>query len=661
MRSGIRAIVVLCMAVLFGGCGTQPVQSTAGRMSARSDAADAVIDHYRREIPHLMEEQGIPGLAVAVVDDHGVVWSEGFGVADRHTSAPITPDTLFSLQSTSKTFTATAVLLAVQDGLLDLDEPITTYLPDFTVQSIFEDRPESRITLRHLLSHTAGFTIEAPIGNNWDGDAESFDAHIASISDTWLRFPVGSGYAYSNLDIDLAGDILQTVTGQAFADYVRDRLLEPLGMLDTSFDAEVIAAADDLAIGQGPPVRKFWAVPMVPSGGLYSSVNDLARFLEFQLAGGSIDGHTLLDPALIDEMRTVQFPERGGGYGYGLGVGRTGWYQGANADLFSHGGGGFGFRSDLFWLPELQLGIAVLFNSAEHDLQGNLALGILDDLVHEAPYRDRLRALPDHARVSEDWDDWLPPPSLAADIRAHAMAPDASRWQSYLGEYQTPTLGFLEITEPASRLFEDGGQLYFDGSDSDDETYLLHQVEPGLFFTETGEVLDLRTEPFTFRNLELTPVGSGPAPLARVLLALCGLMMLAAVLPTPLRRLGWAHPPRPTEPAGTTPGRAMRIAVATAAITTSVAGLASIVLVALFPRIIYAGYLGWTDLPAWLAVWVRAPAALFVSTLALAALAAADWRRAWRTDRQRWTRSALIAAGLVVTGILASWQLIGLA
>ena len=392
MTSGIRAIAVLCMAVVFGGCGTQPAQSTAGRVSARSDAVDAVIDHYRREIPHLMEEQGIPGLAVAVVDDDGVVWSEGFGVADRHTSAPITPDTLFSLQSTSKTFTATASLLAVQDGLLDLDEPITTYLPEFTVQSIFEDRPESRITLRHLLSHTAGFTIEAPIGNNWDGDAESFAAHIASISDTWLRFPVGSGYAYSNLDIDLAGAILQTVTGEAFADYVRDRLLEPLGMLDTSFDAAVIAAADDLAIGHGPPVRKFWAVPMVPSGGLYSSVNDLARFLEFQLAGGSIDGHTLLDPALIDEMRTVQFPQRGGGYGYGLGVGRTGWYQGANADLFSHGGGGFGFRSDLFWLPELQLGIAVLFNAAEHDLQGNLALGILDDLVHEAPYRDRLRA-----------------------------------------------------------------------------------------------------------------------------------------------------------------------------------------------------------------------------------------------------------------------------
>lgn len=416
MTSGVRTVAALCVAVLLSECATQAVQSTVGQMSARSDATAAVIDQYRREIPQLMEEQGVPGLAVAVVDDQGILWSEGFGVADSHESAPVTPDTTFSLQSTSKTFTATAVLLAVQDGLLDLDEPITTYVPGFTVQSIFEDHPESRITLRHLLSHTAGFTIEAPVGNNWDGDAASFDSHIASISATWLRSPVGSG--------------------------LRDRLFEPLGMLDSSFDAEVIGAADDRAVGHEPPVpHKFWPVPMVPSGGLYASVNDVARFLEFQLGGGVVDGRALLDPLLVDEMRTVHFPERGGGYGYGLGVGRTGWYRGDNADLFSHGGGGFGFRSDLWWLPELQLGIAVLFNSANHDLRGSLALAILDDLAHEAPYRDRLRSLPDHSRVGEDWDDWLPPPSLASDIRAQAMAPGPARWQSFLGEYQTATLG----------------------------------------------------------------------------------------------------------------------------------------------------------------------------------------------------------------------------
>jgi len=180
-------------AALLGGCGVQAVPSTRGEISAPSDATAAVIAHYQGEIPRLMSEQGIPGMSLAVVEDHGIVWSGGFGVTGAKAGDPVTADTVFSVQSTSKAFTATAVLPAVEDGLVDLDAPITTYLPDFTVHSIFEDHPGSRITLRHLLSRTAGFTHEAPLGNNGDGDAGSFAAHIRSISDTWLRFPVGSG------------------------------------------------------------------------------------------------------------------------------------------------------------------------------------------------------------------------------------------------------------------------------------------------------------------------------------------------------------------------------------------------------------------------------------------------------------------------------------
>jgi CubicO group peptidase (beta-lactamase class C family) len=213
----VKLLALLAVAALLSACGAQTVQTSAGEMSAPTDATAAVIDQYQEEIPRLMKEQGVPGVSVAVVDDHGIVWSAGFGVTDTDDPEPVTADTIFSVQSTSKAFTATAVLLAVEDGLVDLDAPITTYLPDFTVHSIFEDHPESRITLRHLLSHTAGFTHEAPIGNNWDGDAGSFDAHIRSISDTWLRFPVGSGYAYSNLGIDLAGYILQVVSSRPFA------------------------------------------------------------------------------------------------------------------------------------------------------------------------------------------------------------------------------------------------------------------------------------------------------------------------------------------------------------------------------------------------------------------------------------------------------------
>jgi hypothetical protein len=264
-------------------------------------------------------------------------------------------------------------------------------------------------------------------------------------------------------------------------------------------------------------------------------------------------------------------------------------------------------------------------------------------------------------RRGGDWDDWLPPPSLAADISAQAIDPDPDRWQPFLGQYQTMDLGALDLTGPTSRLYEDGGRLYLDGSDTDDETYLLHEIEPGLFFTETAEVVDLRTEPPTFRNLELTRVGSGPTPVAMALLVLCSLVIAAAVIPTPLRRLGTAYPNSPNESGEPARGRALRLAVTGATIATGVAGLASIALVAALPRITYSGYIGWADLPTLLEVWVRVPTLLFVSTVALAVLVAWYWRRSWRADRQHWTRSALIAAASVVTVMLASWQMLGVA
>ncbi len=231
-----------------------PLQAQPSRVEADSP----IVQKYRQLIPQLMAGQDIPGLAVAVVDDNGILWAEGFGFTDDDHKTAITSDTIFSVQSTSKVFTATAVMLAVQDGLLDLDVPITTYLPDFTVHSIFEEHPERKITLRMLLSHTAGFTHEAPRGNNFDLGPVSFEDHVKTISDTWLRFPVGTGYAYSNLGISLAGYILQQVSGQPFAGYVEAKLLHPLGMTNSSFDMAQIRANPDRAIGHARPL------PQVP-------------------------------------------------------------------------------------------------------------------------------------------------------------------------------------------------------------------------------------------------------------------------------------------------------------------------------------------------------------------------------------------------------------
>src|SRR5690606_15237482 len=172
--------------------------------------------------------------------------------------------------STSKTFTATAVMLAVQEGLVTLDTPISEYLPDFTVNSRFDKNPEELITLRHLLSHTAGFTHEAPVGNNYNATSPSFNAHVKSISDTWLRYPVGSRYSYSNLGIDLAGYIIQQVAEVPFEIYMKERLLRPLGMEASFVDSpQENGACSDCAKGHWNMYRSLPDyIPLTASGGV---------------------------------------------------------------------------------------------------------------------------------------------------------------------------------------------------------------------------------------------------------------------------------------------------------------------------------------------------------------------------------------------------------
>src|SRR5262245_50736575 len=218
-RAVVAAAVVILLTTTSGGA------AAVAAPTSQRDGVAGVIASYEAKIPELMAQEHIPGLALALVDGDRVVWQQGFGYRDSDGGTPVTVDTIFSVQSISKVFTATAVMQAVQAGRLDLDVPVTTYLPGFTVHSAFESHPERKITLRMLLSHTAGFTHEAPLGNNYDPEPGDFDAHVRTISETWLRFPVGTGYAYSNLGIDLAGYILEQVSYEPFPAVMRDSLL----------------------------------------------------------------------------------------------------------------------------------------------------------------------------------------------------------------------------------------------------------------------------------------------------------------------------------------------------------------------------------------------------------------------------------------------------
>ncbi len=203
----------------------------------------SLIDAERGVIRSAMDGSGIGAAAVCLVEGGQVRWTEGFGHVSGQGSAAVDASTMFSIQSTSKNFAAVAVLLAVQDGILDLDAPITRYLPSFTVRSRFEHAPQERISLRLLLANRAGFTHEAPLGNNYEPVSPGFDAHVRSISQTWLRFPVGTRYRYSNLGFDLAGHVIEQVAGISYPAWLQRRIFEPLGMHDSTADASIYLAS----------------------------------------------------------------------------------------------------------------------------------------------------------------------------------------------------------------------------------------------------------------------------------------------------------------------------------------------------------------------------------------------------------------------------------
>jgi CubicO group peptidase (beta-lactamase class C family) len=350
-----------------------------------------IIAKLKEQLPQQMAQMNVPGLAIALVDGDKLVWAEGVGAADRASQTKVTADTLFSVQSISKTYTATGFLIAVEKGLMKVDDPLKTYYPQFTVNSRFGADEANRITFRHLLSHRSGLTHVAPCGKHFDNRTCQFADHIRSISETWLKFPVGERFSYSNLGIYLVGYALELRSGKRFDEFMDEELFRPLGMTSSTFNNKVVA--DHPSVARGHTRDRVLSAPWIytiPSGGkytsysvgsMYSSVKDMAKFISFHLAGGKIGGKQVIGKNLLKEMYTQQFPIEGQIYGYGLGILSAPL---RNGTLLAHAGAGAGYRTYHMWTPEYQVGVVVLMNSESGDPQ-RIALGVFQQMV-EAKY-----------------------------------------------------------------------------------------------------------------------------------------------------------------------------------------------------------------------------------------------------------------------------------
>lgn len=483
------------------------VASPLANLMGEDDATalGALFDQTRQSILAAMNQRDIPGVAIAVVDRDRVLWMEAFGTGSRATGEPLSTSTVFSIQSTSKVFTAVAVMMAVEDGTLELDAPITEYLPRFSVNSRHEEGPQDKITLRRLLSHTAGLTHEAPIGNNWDNRSPSFRAHAESISVTWLLFPVGSRFAYSNLGFDLAGYLLQEATGTAFEAFVEDRIFRPLEMNSSFIDTrERNGTCANCATGHasgfaGIPLQ----IPMAAAGGVRTTAEDGARFLQFLLNQGKTNsGRRLLDPKYLRELYRAHARDARWGdrlHAYGLGV--FSLAEGETYAISHNGGGRFGFLCAMKWYPEYGIGMMLLINSYDAaGVEWELGWDLLKQMVASGS-GSRVEGV-DRPEPAESF--------LSAPIAVVDDIPTEAERSRYAGLYEVVHGGEWRPSESSFDnsfgIFEIDDDLYFVSSPQlgDPTPQRLTEHVPGLLFNEvTGEAFDFRRQTPTWRNLEI--------------------------------------------------------------------------------------------------------------------------------------------------------------
>jgi len=459
-------------------------------------------ENYKNWFTQTINLEGINGAAIALIDGEKIIWSDEYGCLDNDDDKSVNSETIFNIQSVSKSITATAVMIAVQKRLIELDKPISDYLPEFTVNSCFEKDPQKKITMRNLLSHTAGFTHEAPVGNNYDAFFPSYEAHIKSISDTWLKFSVGSKYSYSNLGVDIAAYILEKVSKKSFPEFLKEELFERLGMNVTTIEPNVILKNNNRAIGHSYGLSALPAImPFYGSGAVYTSLNDIVKFVQFHINLGRSENRQLLDKKYLIEMYkpvVINYND------CALGIAFT---KEESSYAYTHSGGGFGFGATIKWYPEYKIGVVVLANKDYTNSIYITASRIADD------YMKQNKIIIDSASINFNPDEhYRKLENHKSDLSQYKCRGDSifkSYWGKYIGTYSPIFKGGFEFKWYAkvARFFGFTKQKFVVYK-KDDCLYLKNGgdeklIEPGLFINSEGESLDFRGELPRYRNIQL--------------------------------------------------------------------------------------------------------------------------------------------------------------
>ena len=393
----------------------------------------------------------VPGCSVAAVRDGEVVLATGWGRRDLEADLPVTAGTLFAIGSTTKAFTASMVGALVDDGLLEWERPVRDYLPDLRLHDLVAT---DRLTVVDLLSHRSGLPRHDLA---WVGHPDRSRADLVRrLRYLPLSRDLRQEFQYCNLGYLAAGHLVEVLSGVTWEDYLRSRLLGPLGMGRSNLSVADLGADPDHAAGYERRRGVVVSVPprpiaaMAPAGAINSCASDMARWLLTQLSGGQVDGQAVMSPAtvarqqephmVLPEDRTFPASTR---HAYGLG-----WMIGRYRDhrLAEHGGGIDGFQTECMLLPDDGIGVVVLTNTSSSAMAPVVAYRVLDELLNLEPL------------------DWFSPFKARFDAamagmreargarRVVASAPRPRPLDAYAGDYEHPGYGTLTITAEAGTL-----------------------------------------------------------------------------------------------------------------------------------------------------------------------------------------------------------------
>ena len=365
---GRRTFLGSTLAVAGVGFGWAQTATTS------QSTGDRIDTYLTRE----MDAERLPGVSIGLVEGEGTTYLRGFGSAG---GAPVSPDTPFLIGSVSKSFTGLAIAQLVERDVLALEDTVEAYLPWLQLSNT---DAASRITVAHLLGHRSGIPEGA-----YRVDHGSIEAGLRALRNVELAFPPGEGFEYSSVNYQILGAIVQKVTGLSFGEYLQEHVFSPLEM-SQSFTSQRAAERNGLATGHqyvlGYPItRQLPHDPGgLPNGYVVSSTRDLTRYVRAHLNQGIVDGKRVVSPTVIERTHTaLASVDSSNEYAMGWILGeRNGmqavWHSGKNPN----------FQAAIVMIPEQNLGVVVLINSAS-PLVGNvarrLATGVASIVVGRIP------------------------------------------------------------------------------------------------------------------------------------------------------------------------------------------------------------------------------------------------------------------------------------